>query len=153
MAPLMNEKPSGRRSKDIGTVAETAVVRFLQRNGWPSAERRALRGEHDAGDVTGTPGVAWEVKGGKAAKVASDMQVQKWLGETERERINAGADVGVLVMQRGGYGPARCGMWWAVLSLRWLMPQADQISSTATVRLTLDDMCQVLRHRGWGDPL
>ena len=63
------------RSKDIGTRAEAAVVRYLCANGWANAERRALRGSADWGDVTGTPGLVWEVKGGDAAKDASDNQI------------------------------------------------------------------------------
>ena len=39
------------RSKDIGTRAEAAVVRYLCANGWANAERRALRGSADWGDV------------------------------------------------------------------------------------------------------
>src|SRR5690606_27104000 len=53
------------RSKDIGTRAETAVVRYLRANGFEHAERRALRGRQDAGDITGTPGICWEVKARK----------------------------------------------------------------------------------------
>ena len=69
------------RSKDIGTRAETQVVRFLAANGWPSAERRALHGSLDQGDVTGTPGLVWEVKGGEAAKCASDKLISAWFDE------------------------------------------------------------------------
>ena len=35
------------RSKDIGTRAETAVVRYLAAHGFPAAERRALHGATD----------------------------------------------------------------------------------------------------------
>ncbi|NAE18288.1 hypothetical protein, partial [Enterococcus hirae] len=66
------------RPRDIGTAAETATVRYLRTAGFPHAERRALRGTHDCGDITGTPGLAWEVKGGQAAKGASDGQVAQW---------------------------------------------------------------------------
>ena len=54
------------KPKQIGTRAETAVARYLAANGFPHAERRTLRGREDAGDITGTPGVCWEVKGGEA---------------------------------------------------------------------------------------
>ena len=37
-----------RRPRDIGTAAETAVVRHLQANGFPLAERRALHGTKGA---------------------------------------------------------------------------------------------------------
>lgn len=77
------------RPRDIGTRAETAVVRVLRDHGFPHAERRALRGSQDAGDITGTPGVVWEVKGGERAKNASHGQLSKWLHETSRERETA----------------------------------------------------------------
>ena len=52
------------RPKAIGTAAETAVVRYLAAHGFPNAERRALHGATDLGDITGTPSLCWEVKGG-----------------------------------------------------------------------------------------
>ena len=68
------------RPKDIGTAAETAVVRFLRDNGFPLAERRALHGSTDRGDITGTPGLVWEVKGGDAAKTASMSSTKSSIG-------------------------------------------------------------------------
>jgi Holliday junction resolvase-like predicted endonuclease len=47
-------------SKRVGTAAESLVVDFLQRHGFRYAERRALRGVNDCGDVTGIPGVVGE---------------------------------------------------------------------------------------------
>lgn len=134
------------RPKDIGTMAETAVVRALRNLGFPHAERRALAGAYDLGDITGTPGLVWEVKGGNAAKTASDGQVEKWLDETERERINAGADYGILVVQRAGIGAANADRWWAITRARF--PQRD-----ITTRRTLADQCHILRGCGYGDPL
>jgi hypothetical protein len=46
------------RSKDKGTAAESLVVKYLQSTYWPHAERRALSGGLDKGDITGTPGLA-----------------------------------------------------------------------------------------------
>ena len=48
------------RPKAIGTAAETAVVRYLAAHGFPAAERRALHGATDLGDITGTPQIVWE---------------------------------------------------------------------------------------------
>lgn len=50
------------RPKDKGTWAETRVTEFLRDNGWPYAERRALAGVTDKGDITGCPGLVFEVK-------------------------------------------------------------------------------------------
>lgn len=130
------------RPKDIGTAAETAVVRALRQHGFPHAERRALAGAHDLGDITGTPGIVWEVKGGNAAKTASDGQVQKWLDETETERINARATVGVLVMARAGIGAANADRWWAVV--RW--PHLAGLPA----RMLLRDVCALLNSFGYG---
>lgn len=136
------------RPKDIGTSAETAVVRALRRLGFPNAERRALAGTYDLGDITGTPGVVWEVKAGNAAKTASDGQVTKWLEETERERLNAKADHGVLVLQRAGIGAANAHRWWAIS--RSGRPGG---AHSVTVRHTLEDACVLLRLAGYGEPL
>lgn len=142
------------RPKDIGTAAETAVVRYLRGAGWPHAERRALRGTQDAGDITGTPGICWEVKGGAAAKSASDNQIAEWMRQAEKERAAAAANHGILVVQRAGYGPARAESWWACLDIQDVaeltsggMPfEADSF----TVRMSLFDACALLRHAGYG---
>ena len=158
-------KPRKRRPKDIGTDAERAVVRYLQANGWPGAERRALRGQSDAGDITGTPGVAWEVK--SRTRPVSDAQITEWLHETELERREARADIGVLVIRRPGVGPANAACWWTVMPLGrvvWLGTLAlnrdvweREISWSAhedgQARLLLIDAVRLLRRAGYGDPL
>ena len=144
------------RSKNIGTAVETAVVRHLQNDGWPHAERRQLRGREDAGDITGTPGIAWECKGGEAAKNASDGQVLVWLAETQTERIHARADIGVLVLARRGIGPQNAGRWWAVLQSRdvALLLLADtaiaERAPDRPVRMLLTDACAHLKWAGYG---
>ena len=140
------------RPKAIGTAAETAVVRALRRLGFPHAERRALTGTLDQGDITGCPGIVWEVKGGTAAKTASDGQVAEWLAETERERVNAQAEVGVLVLQRAGVGAANANRWWVVMQ----MPVAEwpegggNTGHLVPCRMTLEQACMVLRLWGYG---
>jgi 3D (Asp-Asp-Asp) domain-containing protein len=74
------------KAKAKGTSVETAVVKFLIDNGFPYAERRALNGALDLGDITGTPALAWEVKNHKTYKIPA------WLKETELETKNAKAD-------------------------------------------------------------
>jgi hypothetical protein len=136
------------RPRALGTFAESAVVRFLRANGFPAAERRALHGSLDQGDVTGIPLVCVEIKGGNAAKTASDLQVTAWLHETETERVNARADIGVLVLQRAGFGPDRAGFWWAIVPAGLLLPGA-----AFPVRMHLRDAAWLLRDRGYGEPL
>lgn len=146
----MANKPKAR-----GTAAETAVVRAIRTLGFPHAERRALHGTHDLGDLTGTPGICWEVKGGTAAKTASDGQIAAWLLETEKERVNGGADVGVLVVQRKGIGAANAHRWWAVMRLGAVLALHDpttpaELRVTWPVRMHLADACALLCAAGYG---
>ena len=158
------------RPKQIGTAGETAVVRYLRPNGFGGVERSALHGNVDQGDLTGTPGVGWEVKAGHAAENASDAQIATWLDDTESERVNRGADVAVLVLKRKGKGAASAGAWWAFLP-GWayvylaqcevsLDPDSERpreyrldYDAAPAVRVTLADAVYLLRAAGYGDPL
>ncbi len=93
-----------------GTAAETAVVTYLRDHGWPYAERRSLNGALDKGDVTGCPGLCFEVK---AAGVS--LKMSSWLGETGVEAINATADFGILVVKPPGVGETRVHQWYAIM--------------------------------------
>lgn len=146
------------KSGNIGTWTAERVVRYLRANGFPTAERTALHGANDIGDITGTPGVVWEVKGGAKAETASDGQVALWLLETERERKAAGADIGVLVMKRKGLGERQAGNWWAVVFIPELAfpgwrrePRPGHYGHVAA-RLYLDDAIDLLRRHGYGEP-
>lgn len=86
------------KNKAKGTSFETLTVRWLKDNGFPYAERRALHGSFDKGDITGCGPLVFECK----AKKAHDFS--GWLKETEVETTNAEADYGVLVVKRNGYG-------------------------------------------------
>jgi hypothetical protein len=102
------------RSKNIGTAGETAVVKYLRRTGFPEAERRALAGQQDKGDILVCPGIIAEVKAGYAAEKASDHQLRLWVQETERERVNADAEHAFLVVKRLGHGATKIGGWHVV---------------------------------------
>lgn len=95
------------RPKMKGTSAETAVVSFLRKNGWPHAERLALQGKLDKGDITGSPGLVWEVKNYAVPHWPA------WLREAEIERVNAAAAFGIVVAKPPGVGVTRVGDWWA----------------------------------------
>lgn len=101
------------RPKDKGTWAETQVALYLRDHGWPYAERRALAGVTDKGDITGTPALAWEVKYANAG-----IRMGAWITETYIERQNAGADHAVLVIKPKGRGGSKIGDWLAVM-LTW----------------------------------
>lgn len=96
-------------SRDKGTRAETAVVRWLNAHHWPHAERRALRGDRDAGDVTGIPGVVVEVK------AARRLDLAEWLDELDVEVANAHATTGLVVARRRGRTDP--GHWYALTTL------------------------------------
>ena len=81
------------RSKDIGTRAESAIVKCAQAHGFPNAERLALRGSLDVGDVRLTSNVHIEVKAGMQASWPSPHQVRLWRLEAAKEARNAGAGV------------------------------------------------------------
>lgn len=98
-------------SKRKGTAAETAVTRYCIANGFPDAERRALHGNQDQGDIKLCRHGIIEVKAGVAAQTASHQQIQKWWGETDQEVENAGAEWGLLVVQRRGLGLSRVQHW------------------------------------------
>lgn len=83
-------------AKRKGTAWETAIVTHLQAHGATHAERRALAGANDKGDVTGIPGVVIE------AKSAARLELGVWLAEAHAERANAGAALGVVWAKRRG---------------------------------------------------
>lgn len=87
------------RARAKGTAAETAVADYLQSYGIP-AERRALAGANDKGDISGIPGWCLEVKAVAATSYGA------WLAEAERERRNAGAEwAAVIHKPRGTAAP------------------------------------------------
>lgn len=81
------------KSKAKGTKAETDCVKYL-REYWPLAERRALAGAKDKGDIAGIPKTAGEVK------AAVKIELPKWQRETLAEMANAEAANCFLVIKR-----------------------------------------------------
>ena len=83
-------------SKRKGTAWESAIVDYLREHGAPHAERRALAGARDRGDIAGIPGIVIE------AKAAAKTELGVWLAEAETERANDGAALGVVWHKRRG---------------------------------------------------
>ena len=78
-----------------GTSFETFIVNYLK-NFYPHAERRTLHGTLDKGDITGCdPRLVFECKNHKT------LNFSGWLHEAEVERINAGAEMGIVVARLG----------------------------------------------------
>ena len=116
-------------SRDKGTRMETTAKRYLQASGWPQADRQPLRGDRDQGDlvVSRIPLIIAEVKYRDHA--FSDAQLGRWLEETEREAVHAGADLGVLIVARKG---VRVENWDAVMAANdWmLLLSGDEVLPT-----------------------
>jgi hypothetical protein len=93
-------------SKARGTAAETAVVRFLRGSGYPGAERRALAGTQDRGDIAGIPGLVIEVKNERRMELA--RYVNEALAEAGLE------DLGVVWHKRRGRGSP--GDWYVTMN-------------------------------------
>ena len=100
-------------SKQKGTAAETAVVAYLKEHGFPYAERRALAGINDKGDVSGVPGVVVEIKNCKRLELAA------WIDELVAEMRNAAAPIGAVVHKRKG--TTKVGEWYATMPVAVLV--------------------------------
>lgn len=97
------------KPKQKGTAAESAVVSFLRTAGFPYAERLALQGGKDRGDITGIPGVVIEVK------ACQEYSFNQWLREAAVERDNAGADFGFVAAKPRMVGATRTGDWYGLM--------------------------------------
>lgn len=131
------------KSKAKGTTAEREVVRYLQ-NWWPAAERRALSGNKDKGDVAGIPGVVIEVKAAKTQLITA------WQRETKTEMHNAGATVCMLVVKRPYKAPRQ---WDAYLpagkvpGYRTYVAEGDEVDTW--LRMDLVAAVAILRQAGY----
>jgi hypothetical protein len=86
-------------AKAKGSAFERDVAAYLRDHGFPYAERTMSNGSHaDVGDLTGVPGVVIECKSHASIDLAG------FCDEAERERVNAGAQLGVVVVKRRGKG-------------------------------------------------
>ena len=119
------------KSKQKGTLAETAVADYLRQT-FPAVERRALQGKFDMGDIAGVPNCVVEVKNQRSYKI------HEWMKETETERINAKADLGILVIKPNGVGVANTNQWWAVVSLEAITKLIEELESAKRLQSSSD---------------
>lgn len=124
------------------------MVNVLRAHGYPGAERRALAGANDLGDILVCPGIIVEVKWGKHAKTASLVDIGRWIKETNRERENARAFLGLLVIQRNGIGTSRASLSRCFLDIGALWGREHCIVEAPLITVT-----EMLRNEGWGDPI
>lgn len=101
------------RPKIKGTLAESAVVAYLRTVGFAGAERLALQGGKDRGDLTGLGPLVCEVKN------CQEYSFSAWLKEAEVERDNAKADFGFVVAKPRLVGTTRTGQWYALMYEGW----------------------------------
>lgn len=95
-------------SKRRGTTAETAIVNYLRANGALHAERRALKGRLDCGDIAGLPGVMIEAKNTRRDGLPGFMN------EVDAQKINDRADIGVCWHKR--VGTTDPGKWFVTMT-------------------------------------
>jgi hypothetical protein len=134
------------KSGNIGTRTATAVVKVFRERGFPDADRRVQKGAKDEGDLTGLGRICVEIKGGNAARMASDAQIEAWLDETDVETRNSGADIGVLVVARKGIGYDNAHRWWAIVR----GSGHSSLWGGMTVRFYLEDWITYARRLGYG---
>jgi len=109
--------------KRRGRQSEHVVADYLRRNGFDFAE--AVGAGRPGTDVTGTPGIDWEVKARRGLNLAGLLRQLDERADQER--------LGVGVVRLDGQGPASIETWAAVL--------------------TLADLVALLRAAGYGTPL
>lgn len=152
----------GRYSREKGATAERHLVTWLRDHGWPGAERAIRTGYRtndrtavDPGDVTGTPGLVWQVKNRTDFDEPAVFAV--CLAETEQQRVGADADFGLLVQRRPGYrNPSAWWVWLPLADLHALCGTNDQRADlraavgVAPVRLDLGALVPLLWGCGYG---
>ena len=109
--------------KQRGYESQSILAEYLQGNGFPWAFSTGAG--RQGTDVTGTPGLDWEVAARRGFVVTEKMQ-------QAIRRVDEGV-LPVTVLRPDGWGPSRIGMWPLIVPL------------SAGVRL--------LRAAGYGDPL
>ena len=126
-------------SKRRGRQSEHAVADYLRRNGFDHAE--PVGAGRSGTDVTGTPGIDWEVKARRGLNLAGLLRQLDERAAQER--------LGVGVVRLDGQGPASVETWAAVLTLADLVallraagygtPHARPVTWTDPVPRVLDD--------------
>lgn len=135
------------KAKAIGTAAESLVVAVCRRNGFPFADRLTLAGVNDKGDVRLGDGikVVVEVKGGKQCLSLTPAKMKKWMKETEVERTNADAEIGILVTQRRGCGIVNGEKWFTHISAKDYQHLTGTVIKNELVTAELGDVLEMIK--------
>lgn len=119
-------------SKRKGASFEQAVADYLAHQFYQPVERRHLAGVNDRGDISG-----FTINGQRVVvecKNTTKLDLAAHLAETERERVNDAAALGVLVQKRRGIGmdtDEKVGKHFVVMTL-------DQFSKLVKISLGKD---------------
>lgn len=112
---------TGRACKRKGSKWESDIVKWLLYVGRSEAKRLYGAGrQDDRGDIAAFKGVVLE------AKNQARMELGVWSNEAERERVNDGADYGIVVAKRRGKGPAEAYAVMPFWQLELLMKEAGR---------------------------
>lgn len=151
----------GAYSRRKGADAEMQLAKYLTTMGWPEARRAVATGwrtpgreNPDPGDITGTPGLVWQVK---YVADMSDLQIQDAMNEAEGQAISSGADFGFLVQRRAGKSSP--GDWWvwlsaselAVLVTSQVLTWAHVSNDQQPVRMLVKDLVPLLTRNAYGN--
>lgn len=99
---------------DIGTKAETDVVRWAMTHEFIAADRLTKKGIHDRGDVKITDEVMVQVKDGYTnGREPTDFQIGKWLGDLDDQKKEGGWQYTFLVHKRAGKANPDMWRWYA----------------------------------------
>ena len=135
-------------NKDRGTRAETAVVRLAREMGWPYAERRALTGGKDRGDVTGVIGVTIQIKD------VERKSVGKWQQDTLEQSMNDSTKTCLLIVKTK-YKNVK--QWDTYIPLYQLLYESDTMRTVFSgaweelpwVRMDLEHAFEWLKEAGY----
>lgn len=94
----MTGTPQSRKRR--GRDTELLAARYLAEHGWPYAQPT---GAGASGiDITGTPGLAWEVKARTGFEPMANLR---------QAVANAGESLPLVLLRPNGHGPATIGIW------------------------------------------
>lgn len=161
--PARSRSQIAKANNRKGKERERNVAKYLQVNGFPGAERAVRAGYRsssrtspDQGDITGTPGIAWQVKDTAEREW---WRIPRFMQDTQAQAKAANADFGILVVRRPGHSYP--GEWWAhmyFIDLACLVAGVAQLVDVTArslwfpVRYELQDVIPLLRAAGYGTP-
>ena len=103
--PVKKPRRNLRSAKAAGSSFERSIADWLKHrlfDGNLEIDRRVKRGANDMGDISGVRTIRGSDVVIEAKNYGGQFKVGPWLDETERERGNADADIGVVIAKKRG---------------------------------------------------